>query len=73
MHTDMHGCWCDLELPSEVFAHACGDTCGLQANVRADKLFTSEYSTGCMLDVLQGLRPQDSGGFFAYDGSRIEF
>ena len=44
-----------------------------QANVRPEKLFTTEYSAGAMLDVLEGLGPQDTGGFFAYDGSRIEF
>jgi len=24
-----------------------------------------------LLDVLEGLSPEDSGGFFAYDGSEI--
>ena len=44
-----------------------------QANVKPEKLFTAEYSAGAMLDVLDGLRETDSGAFFAYDGSRIEF
>ena len=42
-------------------------------NVKPEKLFTTEYSTGAMLDVLDSLTPEDSGRFFAYDGSRIEF
>jgi len=26
-----------------------------------------------LLDVLEGLTPEDSGGFFAYDGSEIDW
>ncbi len=37
------------------------------------QLFTVDYSTGSMLDVLDGLGLEDSGKFFAYDGSPIEF
>ena len=44
-----------------------------QKNVVPEKLFTAEYSTGAMLDVLDSLGTDDSGSFFAYDGSRIEF
>jgi len=44
-----------------------------QANVKPEKLFTPEFSTGAMLDVLDNLTPDDSGCFFAYDGSRIEY
>ena len=44
-----------------------------QKNVVPEKLFTAEYSAGAMLDVLDGLGTDDSGSFFAYDGSRIEF
>jgi len=44
-----------------------------QKNVRPEKLFTAEYSAGSMLDVMQGLSLEDSGSFYAYDGSRIEF
>merc|ERR1719171_3172395 len=32
---------------------------------------TTEYTAGMLLDVLEGLAPEDSGGFFAYDGSEI--
>lgn len=41
--------------------------------VKPEKLFTPEYSTGAMLNVLEGLSPDTTGCFFAYDGSRIEF
>ena len=44
-----------------------------QKNVKPEKLFTPEYSTGAMLDVLDSLSMEDTGGFYAYDGSRIEF
>ena len=44
-----------------------------QKNVRPEKLFTTEYSASSMLDVLLGLELEDSGKFFAYDGSPIEF
>lgn len=44
-----------------------------QKNVRPEKLFTPDYSAGAMLDVLTGLTMEDSGKFFAYDGSLIEY
>ena len=44
-----------------------------QKNVKPEKLFSTEYTAGMLLDVLQGLTPEDSGGFFAYDGSEIEW
>jgi NAD(P)-dependent dehydrogenase (short-subunit alcohol dehydrogenase family) len=44
-----------------------------QKNVRPEKLFTTEYSASSMLDVLLGLELEDSGKFFAYDGSLIEY
>ena len=44
-----------------------------QANVKPEKLFTTEYSTGAMLDVLEGLTVDDSGAFFAFDGARIDW
>ena len=37
------------------------------------RLFTTEYTAGMLLDVLEGLTPEDSGGFFAYDGSEIDW
>ena len=44
-----------------------------QRNVAAEKLFTPSYAADRLLDVLNGLAPQDSGGFYAYDGARIPF
>ena len=44
-----------------------------QKNVKPEKLFSPEYTAGMLLDVLAGLTPEDSGEFFAYDGTRIEF
>lgn len=44
-----------------------------QSRVAEDKLFTPAFSAGKLLSVLDGLGPEDSGGFFAWDGSRIEF
>ena len=37
------------------------------------KLFEPAQSADYLLDVIDGLRPEDSGGFFAWDGSRIEY
>ncbi len=44
-----------------------------QRNVAADKLFTPAHSATRLLDVIEGLGPKDSGGFYAYDGTRIPF
>ncbi|WP_254600888.1 SDR family NAD(P)-dependent oxidoreductase [Caulobacter sp. S45] len=44
-----------------------------QRNVAAGKLFTPHESAERMLAVLDGLGPCDSGGFYAYDGTRIPF
>ena len=35
--------------------------------------FTVKYTVDSLLAVLDGLQPEDSGGFFAFDGSKIEF
>ena len=37
------------------------------------KLFEPARSAGYLLDVIDGLAPEDTGGFFAWDGSRIEY
>ena len=42
-------------------------------NVLPDKLFSPEQSAGYLLDVVDGLVSDDTGGFFAWDGQRIEF
>lgn len=42
-----------------------------QRGVKPEKLFTPEHSAERLLTVLDGLTPADSGGVFAWDGSRI--
>ncbi len=42
-----------------------------QSNVEEGKLFTPEFSTGKMLEVLNGLEPEDTGKLFAWDGKEI--
>ncbi|HSG59284.1 MAG TPA: SDR family NAD(P)-dependent oxidoreductase [Woeseiaceae bacterium] len=44
-----------------------------QARVPEGRLFTPGYSAERMLSVLDGLGPADSGGVYAWDGSRIEY
>lgn len=42
-----------------------------QGGTPPDKLFTPDYSASCLLSVLDGLTPADSGGVFAWDGGRV--
>jgi NAD(P)-dependent dehydrogenase (short-subunit alcohol dehydrogenase family) len=42
-----------------------------QASVPPEKLFTPQQSATYLLDVIATLTPADSGGHFAWDGSRI--
>ena len=44
-----------------------------QRNVRPEQLHTAEATATMLLGVVERLRPEDSGGFFAYDGSKIEW
>ena len=44
-----------------------------QSGVAAQKLFTPEYSAAQMLAVIDGLGQEDSGGLFAWDGTKIPF
>ena len=44
-----------------------------QRNVPEGKLFAPEFVAERLLAVLDGLGPDDSGGFFAWDASRIEY
>ncbi len=37
------------------------------------KLFAPAYSAGKLLQVMNKLEPEDSGGFFAYDGTAIQY
>lgn len=42
-----------------------------QKGVAPEKLFTPARSAEAMLAVLDGLKPADSGGVFAWDGARV--
>jgi NAD(P)-dependent dehydrogenase (short-subunit alcohol dehydrogenase family) len=42
-----------------------------QTNVPAEKLFTPGRSASALLNVIDGLDAKDSGGVFAWDGTRI--
>ena len=41
--------------------------------VQESKLFTPQLAATRLLGVLDGLVPEQTGGFFAYDGSRIDY
>ena len=42
-----------------------------QKNIPKKQLFTPEFSTQNMLNVLQKVTPKDTGKHFAWDGSEI--
>ncbi len=42
-----------------------------QAGVPKRQLFSADHSAARLLQVVDGLKPEDSGGFFAWDGSPI--
>ena len=44
-----------------------------QRGVSPGKLFSPEVSAAALLAVLDGLRPQHSGGLFAWDGTKVPF
>jgi len=44
-----------------------------QSGVPEGKLFTPAYAAEAMLDTLDGLTGEDSGGLFAYDGERLPY
>ena len=44
-----------------------------RSRVPPGKLFTPEVSAAHLLRVIDGLTPDDTGGFFAWDGSRITY
>ena len=48
---------------------------GLSAPFRggAERVFSADEAAGHLLDVVAGLQPADSGGFFAWDGAPIAF
>jgi NAD(P)-dependent dehydrogenase (short-subunit alcohol dehydrogenase family) len=44
-----------------------------QRGVPEGKLFTPTYAVDRLLHIIDGLRPTDTGGFFAWDGQPIEY
>ncbi|MDX1569310.1 MAG: SDR family NAD(P)-dependent oxidoreductase [Xanthomonadales bacterium] len=44
-----------------------------QSRVPEERLFSPDHSARQLLEVIRRLRPEDSGGFFAYDGQAIEW
>lgn len=44
-----------------------------QSNVAEGKLFTPDFSARQLLEVIDGLKPEDSGNLFDWAGKRIEF
>lgn len=44
-----------------------------QGNVRRSGLFTPEVAGSYLLQVIDSLQPNHTGGFFAWDGSAIEY
>lgn len=42
-----------------------------QTGVPERQLFSADHSAARLLEVVDGLKPEDSGGFFAWDGSPI--
>ena len=44
-----------------------------QGNVPEGKLFTTDYSAGCLWDVVDQATPAQSGSLIAYDGSVIPY
>lgn len=44
-----------------------------QERVPEEQLFTVAYAVRRLLQVIDGLRPEDTGQFFAFDGGRIEW
>ena len=43
-----------------------------QKNVPDNELFTPQFSADAMINVVDGLKEDDSGSVFAFDGSKIE-
>jgi NAD(P)-dependent dehydrogenase (short-subunit alcohol dehydrogenase family) len=52
---------------------ATGLSAPFQGNVTPERLFTPDRAATHLLDVVDRLTPEDSGGFFAWDGQRIPF
>lgn len=44
-----------------------------QANVKPEKLFTTKYTVKQLLGMVDSMKEELTGGFYAFDGSRIEW
>lgn len=44
-----------------------------KANVAEDKLFTPQYSSECLLKVIDNAKPEDGGKLFAWDSEEIPY
>lgn len=44
-----------------------------QSNLKPGQLFTAQDAARHLAEVIEGLTPADSGGFFAWDGTPIEY
>lgn len=44
-----------------------------QGNVPEGKLFTPEFSASKLLNVIDSVKPEDSGSLFAWDGKQVPF
>ena len=42
-------------------------------NVPKDKLFTTEYSIDCLMNIINNLKVDDTGKYFSWDGSVLPF
>lgn len=42
-----------------------------QRNVPRDRLFSVDYTAACLVQVLENLKPSDSGGFLSYKGEQL--
>lgn len=44
-----------------------------QKNIKPEKLFTTEFSVGKMLSIVEAMESHHTGNFYAWDGQRIEW
>jgi NAD(P)-dependent dehydrogenase (short-subunit alcohol dehydrogenase family) len=44
-----------------------------QANVKADKLFPAEFTVGQLLDIIDSMDEENSGGFYDWSGQALSF
>ena len=44
-----------------------------QKNIKPEKLFTTEFSVGKMLSIIEAMESHHTGNFYAWDGQRIDW